>query len=356
MKSKLVKLLTVLSAVLFCAGSALAAGEKGISEWNEDSPAMWSIMEHVEAVSDENSPSYVPEEQRVAVFDLDGTLAGERYPEASMRCMVMYRLLEEGSNADPDELALAQAMQAAVGKLAPLPEFTLSSTKAVAKLFSGLTLDEYRTYVRDFMQRPVGGFEGMTYATRFFKPMVSLVEYLYDHDFRIYIISGSERMFVREQIKEALGEWIPANQVIGTTLTLTATGEGDTAGQDYTYAVDDDVLLGGSVAFKTVKMNKVSAIVNEIGVPPVLAFGNSSGDYAMGQYCVQNGGRSYMLLCDDTERDYGNEETAAKCAADCASLGFEAISMRDEFATIYDEGMEMAMELRGSAEELSPAA
>jgi phosphoglycolate phosphatase-like HAD superfamily hydrolase len=330
------------------AGVVIRAHEKDLSaaipDWKEDSPAMHSIMQYVEAVTDEASPDYVPEEERIAVFDLDGTLTGERYPEASMRLMVKDRLLELGDEADPEALELAKAMEEAIRENAPLPKFTLSATKEVAKLFSGFTLDEYKAYLQDFMKRPVGGFEGMTFGTRFYKPMVSLVEYLCENGFQVYIISGSERMFVREQIKGTLDEWIPASRVIGSTLNLTATGEGDTAGSEYTYAADDQVLIGDSVASKAVKMNKVSSIVNEIGTAPVLAFGNSSGDYAMGQYCVQNGGKAYILLCDDTQRDYGDETEAAKCAEDCASYGFETVSMRDEFETIYGEEMEPAEE------------
>jgi hypothetical protein len=46
-----------------------------------------------------------------------------------------------------------------------------------------------------------------------------------------------------------------------------------------------------------------------------------------------------MLLCDDTERDYGNLDTAAAFAETCRTLGFETVSMRDEFETIYKNGV-----------------
>lgn len=65
---------------------------------------------------------------------------------------------------------------------------------------------------------------------------------------------------------------------------LTAEQQGNTAGRDYTFAPDDRVLYGGDMLTKNVKMNKVDAIVNEIGEVPVLAFGNSSGDFSMAQY------------------------------------------------------------------------
>ena len=61
----------------------------------------------------------------------------------------------------------------------------------------------------------------------------------------------------------------------------------------------------------------------------------------MGQYAVQNGGRAYILLCDDTERDYGDPEEAAKTAEQCAALGFETISMRDDFQTVYADNITM---------------
>ena len=57
----------------------------------------------------------------------------------------------------------------------------------------------------------------------------------------------------------------------------------------------------------------------------------------MGEYTVQNGGKAYMLLCDDTERDYGKPDVAASFAEDCKKLGFETVSMKNDFATIYGD-------------------
>ena len=94
-----------------------------------------------------------------------------------------------------------------------------------------------------------------------------------------------------------------------------------------------------------IAMAKATAIQREIGRVPVLAFGNSTGDFSMATYTLQNekyGGRAYMLLCDDTERDYGSPETAASFKQKCEDRGFYTISMRDEFATIYGDGAVMA--------------
>ena len=136
----------------------------------------------------------------------------------------------------------------------------------------------------------------MTYGERLFVPMAELVKYLDAHDFQVFICSGTERIFLREMIADTLGEWIPPYRVIGSTFSLIATGQGETADRSYTYAPEDQVLLEGNMVFKNLKMAKVTSIVNEIGMAPVLVFGNSSGDFAMAQYALQHGGKAYMLL------------------------------------------------------------
>ena len=332
--------------------NAVEKGPEAIPLWSADSPAMASIVAYVEAVTDETSPDYVPPERRIALFDSDGTLVGERYPTYVDQCMLVYRLLHDDTyQGSPEDVAFAEALEAAYLNHEPLPESPRSTAQMAAESFAGFTVEEYQDYVRAFMEQPVPGFEGMTYGERWFASMVSLVRWLAERDFQVYICSGTERLFLRAMIEDTLGEWIPPYRVIGSGFSLTATGQGDTAPRSYTYAPEDQVLLEGNMIFKNLKMNKVVSIVDEIGVPPLMVFGNSSGDFAMGQYALQNGGRAYMLLCDDTERDYGDAEEAAAFAEECAALGFETVSMRDEFETIYGDGVEMA-----EAEALEPAA
>jgi len=42
-----------------------------------------------------------------------------------------------------------------------------------------------------------------------------------------------------------------------------------------------------------------------------------------------------MLVADDDVRDYGVPEKAAKLAADWQEKGFQVVSMKNEFKTIY---------------------
>ena len=338
-KRSILLLLIVIAACVL----ALSASAETIAGWTADSPTVASIVAYVEAVTDETSENYIPPEARIVLFDSDGTLIGERYPTYSDQCMLVQRLLhDETAESNSEDAAFAAALEEAYLNHEPLPDSPRSTAQMAAESFAGFTVEEYTAYIREFLKQPVPGFVGMTYGERLFVPMAELVKYLAAHDFQVFICSGTERIFLRTMIADTLGEWIPPYRVIGSTFSLTATGQGETADRSYTYAPDDQVLLEGNMVFKNLKMSKVISIVNEIGMAPVMVFGNSSGDFAMGQYALQHGGKAYMLLCDDTVRDYGDEEEAAKFAADCAALGFETVSMRDEFETIYAEGVRKA--------------
>ena len=97
------------------------------------------------------------------------------------------------------------------------------------------------------------------------------------------------------------------------------------------------------------------AMQREIGKHPVLAFGNSSGDFAMANYALNNdkyAGQAYMLLCDNTALDYGDVQTAESFAAKCAEAGYHTISMAGDFTTIYGDQVQKAE----PAEDTLPAA
>ena len=309
-----------------------------IPYWTEGSAVADSIVAYVKSVTDESSDSYVAPADRIAIFDFDGTLYGERYPTYFDTCLFIHRALHDETFTAPDDIReYAKAMEEALYNHLPEPDSDKSTAQCAAECFKGMTTEEYREYVKTFMASPAFGFEGMTYAEGFYKPMIEVVKYLAENDFTIFISSGSERAMVRELIKGSLDEWIPADRVIGSTFSLIASGQGSKAGRKYTISADDQILMEGNLVTKNQNTNKVFSIIDEIGKCPILVFGNSSGDLAMAQYVLQHGGKGYMLLCDDTERDYGDLAVAAKFAASCEKMGLETVSMKNDFATIYGD-------------------
>ena len=89
-------------------------------------------------------------------------------------------------------------------------------------------------------------------------------------------------------------------------------------------------------------MNKVSVIMQEIGQQPVLSFGNSTGDSSMAEYVTSNNqykSLAFMLCCDDTERENGSVSKADKMYALCEEFDWVPISMKNDWTTIYGEGV-----------------
>ena len=202
---------------------ALPVSAETIEGWTADSPAIRSIIAYVETVTDKTSEGYIPPEARVVVFDSDGTLIGERYPTYSDQCMLVQRLLHDdtaGSNSE--DAAFAAKLEEAYLNHEPLPDSPRSTAQMAAESFKGFTVEQYTAYVREFLRQPVPGFVGMTYGERFFVPMTELLKYLAEHDFQVFIGSGTERIFLREMIAPALGDWVPPYRVIGSTFSLTA--------------------------------------------------------------------------------------------------------------------------------------
>ena len=136
-------------------------------------------------MTEETSDAYIPEEDRIAVFDFDGTLFGERFPTYFDNCLFLYRVLDDETFEAPADIKeYAQALRTALENGTEEPESPRSTAQMAAECFAGMTVEEYRAYVRDFMALPAWGFENMTYGQGYFKPMTALVGYLADTDGR----------------------------------------------------------------------------------------------------------------------------------------------------------------------------
>ena len=330
MKRKQPAFLVFLAILL---GVALLSGctHRPLSLWNESAPAKTALVDYVRTVTKASSPDYIPPKERVAVFDLDGTLFLETAPTYFDWLLFEHRVLEDPSFKATDE-QLAAARESRNGKF---PKLDKNRERMVSEAYKGMTVADFDAFVRRFMQEPQPGFKGLRRGDAFYRPMVEVVEFLARNGFTVYVISGTDRLTVRP-LADALN--LPPCQVIGSDSTIVASGQGETDGLDYTYQKGDTLILGGRNLVKNLQMNKVSAIAQEIGVQPVLAFGNSMTDASMVNYAILDNPHKalgFMLLCDDTEREYGNAAKADKMREACSRYGWIPISMRDDWKTIY---------------------
>jgi phosphoserine phosphatase len=212
---------------------------------------------------------------------------------------------------------------------------------AAAKAYAGMTLAEFDAYVKKYAALPANGFKGMTYGQGVYQPMREVFDYLRANGFTYYVVSGSDR-FICRALVEPLG--IAPNRVIGMDVRLKSSKQGDVAGVNYTMGKEDYLIRTGELIIKNLKTNKVLQISQEIGKVPVLSFGNSGGDAAMHNYCLSNSkyrSAAFMLVADDDARDHANRDKALKLAAQWREAGYHVISLRDDFRTIYGNGVEV---------------
>ena len=324
--------------------SALSGcGEKKYFKlWNEcDSLSV--LKEFVKDVTDKDSKNYIPIEDRIVTFDMDGTFIGELYPTYFEYNLLEYRALDDPSYKDKapsDVVEAAQDIRDFVRDGKALPnKFEMKHAHAAAKAYSGMSLKEFDAYVKEYAKKPANGFENMTYADSFYKPMLEVFDYLEDNDFTYYVVSGSDRLLCRALV-DSLG--IEPNRVIGMDVTLKSNKQGDTDGVDYTQDKDEYVIRTDELIIKNLKENKVKQIAQEIGKVPVLSFGNSSGDSAMHNYCLGNSkyrSEAFMLIADDEEEDHVNLEETQKRKEAWEKAKYNIISMKDDFKTIYGENV-----------------
>ena len=316
--------------------------EGPLSLWSEDSMARAELISYMEAVTDESGADYIPVDHRVAVFDLDGTLFCETDPNYFDYCLLKYRVLDDPDYKDAAsdferEVALKIQEQNETG--ASFEGLEVDHGKAVASAFAGMTPEEFNAYIQEFKKQPMPSYEGMNRGNGWYLPMLQVVDYLKENDFTVYIVSGTDRFIVRGIVDDSPLD-LPPWQIIGSDETLVAADQGETDGLSYVYDEDDALVLGGEFIVKNLKMNKVTVIAQEIGVQPVLSFGNSTGDSSMAAYVT--GGNPYrslafMLCCDDTERENGSIEKADKMFDLCGTYGWVPVSMKNDWTTIYGD-------------------
>ena len=313
-----------------------------LSLWTDGAAAKKALLEYMAAITDESGADFIPVKDRIAVFDLDGTLFCETDPNYFDYTLLKYRVLEDPNYKDKasdfeKEVANKIKEQNETGK--SFPGLEVDHGKAVASAFAGMTVAEFNAYIQEFKRQSMPSYDGMLRGGGWYLPMLQVVDYLQANGFTVYIVSGTDRLIVRGIVDGSPLD-IPNSQIIGSDETIVSSGQNGADGLSYVFADGDKLVLGGEFLIKNLKMNKVSVIMQEIGQQPVLSFGNSTGDSSMAEYVTSgNPHRSlaFMLCCDDLVRENGNESKAQKMYDHCATFDWVPVSMKNDWTTIYGE-------------------
>ena len=361
-----------LAATLALGGCAAPAGQSGqasnqqssstqqeasLASWNDDSPTIRLVKDYVKNVTDEKSADFIPKEDRVVTIDWDGTLYGELDPIYLDWAMYVHRVLWDSTyTPTPEQVEVARQVEE-VERTRKFPSgLEAQHAKCLAEVFGGMSVSDFTAYVAESAETDAPKFKNLKRKDAYFKPMVELVKYLEANDFDCYIVSGTDRNVLQVLLKDYFPE-IKPDHIKGSVSTVVASGQGDKDGLDYTWNKTDVPTLGGQLVIKDVKANKPTIIATEIGKQPVISLGNSSGDSSMANYVVNNNkykSLALMLMCDDTTRDWGELDKAQSMKESCEKNGWHAVSERDEWKTIFGDGVSLDEGWTWSSEQAGP--
>lgn len=336
---KKISALILVIVLLFSTAACETNNQKDFENWNDDSFSLSVLTSYVDDVTNNKSENFIPEEDRIAVFDMDGTLCGEKAPIYFEWCMFSYRVLDDPDykdKASEKEIEVANKVKTA-GETGEIPkELEKEEWEMGAKAFSSMTLEEYDDYVSEYLKKDAVGFPYLKYSDMWYEPMLEVVRYLQKYDFQVYICSGTDTMICRNMIDQVLD--IKPSNILGSYVHYAIEGQEDKNQMEYQYQANDKIVRTDDMINKNVKFTKVETIINYIGQKPVLSFGNSSGDTSMATFVTADNdyqALAFMVVADDDEREYGDKEKASITFKKWDELGMISFSMKDDFKNIY---------------------
>lgn len=354
MKRFLVVLLFFVGAIEFVANAQhtraelakiRVSKEGNFKYWNEDSPALSQLKAFVANVTNPSSESFVPVKDRIATFDVDGTLLCETAPFYFNWIFAFHRYLHDDtfSPSEADKKMMQEMENYVYANHASKDEWGMKQQEMQAKSFHGMTFEEFSAYLQNYLEtKPVDGFANLTWGCALYWPMIEAVSYLVANDFTVFLCSGDDRDICRVLAKDIYE--IPSYQMLTSDVNHVSHSQAQSGEwtervttEGFNYIPGERIERGDFKQLCTA-LNKIVYLRRELGVKPILSWGNSSGDYPMFHYTNIDNPLphiSFCLLCDDTEREFGNIDKADKCRAACNENGWIPVSMRDEWRTIY---------------------
>jgi len=293
----LVSGLALLPALSSLSLSAIAqtqtAQDASLGSWNEG-PAKQAIIDFVRSATDQTSSTFVPQEQRIATFDQDGTL----WVEHPIYSQVVYCLdrvphvVEQDpklKDVEPFKTVLSENREA----IAKLSLHDLE--KILSATLTGMSVDDFEGEVKKWLVSANDARWKRPYTDLIYQPMLEVMQYLRGNGFKTYIVTGGGQDFVRVYSERVYG--IPPEQIVGTV-----------GGTKFGYRKDGTPFLTKEpkLLLNDDNAGKPEGIHLMIGRRPRAAFGNSDGDREMLEYAGAGDGARLMMLIlhDDAQREY----------------------------------------------------
>ena len=309
-------------------GAALAQSDP-LPSWN-DGAVKKSIMGFVARVTTLGGSDFVPAEQRIAVFDNDGTLWCEQpvYFQVAFAFDEVRRLAPqhpEWSTTQPFAAVLNQDIKtlAASGEKGIVEVITATHSGTTTDEFAAVALHWVSTALHQRFKRP--------YVDIVYRPMQELLIYLRANGFKTFIVSGGGVEFMRPWTERVYG--IPPEQVVGSAGAVKLENGPD--GKPMLMKLPQ-------IEFIDDGRGKPVGINRFIGRRPIFAFGNSDGDLQMLEWTAAGGGTRFMGIVHhtDDEREYAYDRQSHvgkldKAFDEANAKGWTVVGMKRDWNKVF---------------------
>jgi len=322
------KLTAVMVLVFWLAIASLATAADPLPSWTEGKTKQ-SIFDFVQSVTTPGSRDFVPEPERVAVFDNDGTLWVEQpmYPQlffALDRVKELAPQHPEWKDKEPFGSLLRGDVKTALkgGEKAIL--------EIIMATHAGMSTNEFEKIVKEWIAKARNPEKKRLFTDMVYQPMLELLAYLRANGFKTFIVSGGGIEFMRPWTERVYG--IPPEQVVGSSIKT-----------KFELRDGKPVLMRlPEVNFIDDKAGKPVGINQHIGRRPIAAFGNSDGDFEMLEWTTTGSGPRFGMIVhhDDAKREWAYDRKSSIGKLDrgldeAPKRGWVVVSMKDDWKRIF---------------------
>lgn len=308
------------------------SGNSTLATWN-DTPAERSIIDFVTRVTTPESKDFVPRAERIAVFNLDGTLWVEQ--PASVQLVFSLQRVKTVASQHPAWKRQESYRSILKGNLKSIASSgDAGALKLLAISHAGMTTDGFASVVHDWFQTATDPRFNRPYTELAYQPMVDLLAYLRANGFKTYIVSADDVEFIRQISQQMYG--VPPEQVIGSTVRHQYAVVNGTA--TLTRTAQIETLNDGTMKPQTIDAT--------IGRRPLMAFGSSDGDLPMLEWTTSGDGPRFAALIHhtDAQREYAYDRTARsgrldKGLEEANVKGWLIVDAKDDWRKVFkDDG------------------
>jgi phosphoserine phosphatase len=271
------------------------------------------------AAANPASPGFVPQPERIAAFDVDGTLIAEKplFFTVEVALARLGRICPGYGRQGAEQAALCRA---AAGRDRGYLLGHLG--QVLSRPFAGMSFAAYRALAGRVWRQGINPKLGRPYRLTAYQPMAELMDLLQERGFTVYLNSGSDAL----ALTAISGLWgLGPERCIGTRYQARPVRLGRGVG-----FVRTGRLLPGRL---NLGQAKAVNMMMRAGRRPILAMGNSTGDAWL--LAMAAGGRPGLALVLDHDDPREFVYAKPELLATARERGWRVVSMRRDWAAIF---------------------